>query len=103
MIEPMLPADHPHAPKFWMNETGGKLVPAMERYLKGDPAETDDIHLIRAYLRQWIDSPVWAAGIDGETRDTLSELRRKVREIRIRTDIDEWLENALEQLAIDPL
>jgi hypothetical protein len=98
----LIPPDHPDAPKYWMYETGGKLVPAMERYLKDEPAEPDDVNLIRAYLRQWIDSPVWAAGIESETRDRLSELRRNVREIRNRHDINIWLEFAA-NLAIDPL
>lgn len=97
----LLPPDHPQAPKYWMNETGGKLVPAIERYLKGTPADADDVNLIRAYLRQWIDSPVWNDG-DDQARDDLSELRRKVREIRTRLDIDQWLE-AANDLAIDPL
>jgi hypothetical protein len=104
----LIPPDHPDAPKYWMYETGGKLVPAMERYLKGEPAEPDDVNLIRAYLRQWIDSPVWDDGVDlGIPADpiegvTLDDLRRKVREIRTRLDIDVWLADALD-LAIDPL
>jgi len=85
-----------------MNETGGKLVPAMERYLKGEPAEPDDVNLIRAYLRQWIDSPVWDAGAEGEARTRLDHLRRTVRQIECSPAIDMWLESALD-LAIDPL
>lgn len=81
-----------------MYETGGKLVPAIERYLEGKPEEPDDVNLIRAYLRQWIDSPVWDAG----DLDALHDLRRKVRVINSRLEIDWWLEAALE-LAIDPL
>ena len=98
----LLPPDHPQAPKYWMNETGGKLVPAMERYLKGKPADPDDVSLIRAYLRQWIDSPVWDEGAEGESRTTLDELRRTVRQIGSRIAIDQWLEDASD-LAIDPL
>jgi hypothetical protein len=98
----LLPPDHPQAPKYWMHETGGQLGPAMERYLKGEPEKPDDVNLIRAYLRQWIDSPVWSDGVDGETRTELDELRTKAREIRSRLEIDMWLENA-SQLAIDPL
>jgi hypothetical protein len=91
-----------------MNETGGKLVPAMERYLKGESAEPDDVNLIRAYLRQWIDSPVWDDGVDlGIPADpiegvTLDDLRRNVRQIASRAAVDMWLQDAM-NLAIDPL
>ena len=98
----LLPPDHPQAPKYWMHETGGKLGPAMERYIRREPEKPDDVNLIRAYLRQWIDSPVWDGGIDGETRTELDYLRRTVRELRNRGDIRVWLEDALD-LAIDPL
>jgi hypothetical protein len=83
-----------------MNEVGGKLVPAVERYLKGEPAEPDDVNLIRAYLRQWIDSPVWDGR--GSSRNTLDDLRRTVRNIRTRVQVDWWLEDAMD-LDIDPL
>ena len=98
----LLPPDHPQAPKYWMHETGGQLGPAMERYLRCEPEKPDDVNLIRAYLRQWIDSPVWSDGVDSETRTSLDELRAKVRALRTRADIDEWVADALD-LAIDPL
>jgi hypothetical protein len=98
----LLPPDHPQAPKYWMHEVGGKLGPAVERYLGGDPLEPDDVNLIRAYLRQWIDSPVWEDGVEGETRNALDDLRSKVREIRNSPAVDQWLEYALD-LGIDPL
>jgi hypothetical protein len=98
----LLPPDHPQAPKYWMHETGGQLGPAMERYLKGEPEKPDDVNLIRAYLRQWIDSPVWAGGVDDEGRVMLDELRADVDQIVSRLTLDMWLENA-SQLAIDPL
>ena len=102
MERTLLPPDHPQAPKYWMHEIGGKLAPAMHRYLKGEPAERDDVNLIRAYLRQWIDSPVWDGGIESETQTALDELRRKVRELRSSLEIDMWLSDAMD-LNIDPL
>jgi hypothetical protein len=98
----LLPPDHPQAPKYWRFETGGKLVPAIERYISRSRAEPDDVNLIRAYLRQWIDSPVWDGGVDSETRVALDNLRRKTRELRTRNDVDDWMADALD-LAIDPL
>lgn len=96
------PSD-PRAPKYWMHEApGGPIVPAIQRYLNGEDAQPDDVGLIRAYLRQWIDSPVWADGIDSDTRTSLDELRKKAREIQSRLDVDWWLGLALD-LGIDPL
>lgn len=94
----LLPPDHPQAPKYWSNEIGGKLVPAILRYLDGRPTQPDDVMLIRAYLRQWIDSPVWDTG----EPDDLAKLRKDVRELRDRSDITAWLKQALE-FGIDPL
>ena len=98
----LLPPDHPQAPKYWIDEVSGKLVPAMKRYLEGTRAFPDDVNLIRAYLRQWIDSPVWDSGVDSETRNALDELRRKARELRTISDITAWVEQASD-LGIDPL
>ena len=95
----LLPPDHPHAPKYWMYETGGKLVPAMQRFIEGRPAEPDDINLIRAYLAQWINSPLWDGGPYAETLD---DLRIKVHELHNRHQVDIWLDLALD-LGIDPL
>jgi len=98
----LLPPDHPQAPKYWMHEAGGKLVPAMKRYLDAYDPEPGDILLIRAYLKQWIDSPVWDGDIGDETRADLAGLRAEVRELRSSGDITMWLDQAL-GLGIDPL
>lgn len=102
MTERRFPPDHPQAPKYWMHEVGGKLVPAMKRYLSEETPSLRDVDLIRAYLRQWIDSPVWDHGNEAEMQRDLDELRRKVRELRTVSDIALWVEDALE-LGIDPL
>jgi hypothetical protein len=101
----MLPAhDDPRAPKFWMNETGGLLGPAIERYLWNKPERANDASLIQAYLRQWIDSPVWdlAPDTNDKSQRALAELRRCVRAIRTRSDIARWL-SAATLWGIDPL
>lgn len=92
------PAD-PRAPKYWIYEQGGKLRPAMQRYLEGHLAQPGDTALIRAYLQQWIDSPVWD---NPDTVAELAELRRDVRGIATRMHLDLWLEAAF-NLGIDPL
>ena len=80
----------------------GNSSPAVHRYLEDQPAHPDDLSLLRAYLRQWIDSPVWDAGACANDQTDLANLRRDVRELRSRGDIARWLEQAFD-LGIDPL
>ena len=100
----MLPLNHRLAPRFWRNETGGKLQPAIERYLRNEPEKPDDIAWIRAYLRQWIDSPVWDQNptMTRESRLELALLRTRAAILRTRAEIGEWLRLALDA-GIDPL
>jgi|KBSSwiS6_1023812.scaffolds.fasta_scaffold226180_1 hypothetical protein len=98
----LLPPGHPQAPKYWMYEVGGKLVPAIKRYLEGTRPFPDDVNLIRAYLIQWIASPVWNGGVDDETRSDLTRLRSEVRTLRSTGEITKWLADALD-IGIDPL
>lgn len=81
------------APGFWMNETSGALQPAVIAYLKGDWLSQPQVVAIRAYLRQWM-----AADWKGEL---VAELRADIDEIHTKSDIDDWVEKAME-IAIDP-
>ena len=58
------------------------------------------IERMRDYLRQWIDSSVWARG--GVAGEYLEVLRVAVRVIQSGPDIAEWLE-AAEAAGFDPL
>ncbi len=81
-------------PGFWMNETSGRLAPAVRAYLEGRQLSRAGVMVIRAYLRQWI------AG-DFQGGEPLEALRRGVDAIHSTGDIDDWLAAALE-LGIDP-
>jgi hypothetical protein len=87
-----------------MYETGGHLAPAIKRYLDGRPLQLGDIPLIRAYLCQWIQSPVWDKNPNQtpEGAILLAQLREQVLRIVDRSDIHKWVELAVEQ-GIDPL
>ncbi len=87
-------------PGYWMTETGGQLRPAVEAYLRGEPLSPDQIGLLRAYLRQWIDAPSWIA--PPEHPQAIVELRARVAGLTTRAAIAAWLEDALE-IGIDPL
>jgi hypothetical protein len=101
----MLPApDSPLAPKYWLHETDGKLASAIKRYLNGEGLSVDDILLIRAYLRQWIDSPVWDQNphMNDNGRRVLAEMRFLVKGLKNRADLDRWIGVAVDQ-GMDPL
>jgi len=100
----LLPPDHPQAPKYWMLETGGKLVPAMKRYLSDEKSEPGDVDLIRAYLVQWIYSSVWddAPMMDDAGRAELKELRLGAHKLTNRRQIEHWIEVATDW-GMDPL
>jgi hypothetical protein len=95
----ILSLDDPRAPKYWMHETSGVLRPAIEGYLNRRPLTLFEVATIRAYLRQWIFSPVWD-GLGGD--EELARLRRQIDGIRNRADIDRWIRDALEE-GHDPL
>jgi len=101
----ILPPDDPRAPKYWMHETTGILKPVVNAYLKGERIDRIQIAIMRKYLEQWFDSPVWAPGWGAESAAAmfkLEALRRQVHAIQSREDIEAVLRDALD-LGIDPL
>lgn len=91
-----LSPDDPRAPKYWMWETSGVLHAVVKAYLEGDEMTVEQVGWMRAYVRQWVSSPVWSGTPE------LEKLQSDVDEIRTRPDIDAWLSRAL-QIGIDPL
>ena len=84
-------------PRFWMNETSGVLAPVIQNYLvRRRPMTTEDIAVMRAYLRQWVMAESWHGGED------LEALRASVDKIATHADINTWLEQAID-IGIDPL
>ena len=92
----MLDPSDPRAPKYWRYETGGELAPAIEAYLVGKPLTIRQIALIRAYLYQWIKSPVWGPSAE------LEALRLQVSTIKTGDDVRRAIHAGLE-IGIDPL
>jgi hypothetical protein len=82
-------------PGYWMNETGPALQPAVKAYLKHEPLDDGQIAAIRAYLRQWIDAPVWHG-------PAINDLRAGIDGLTSRQAIRQWLDEAAEA-EIDPL
>jgi hypothetical protein len=88
MTPKLLSPDDPRAPKFWMYEESGVLAPVVQKYLEGAELTRHDVQIMKTYLRQWIDSPVW----QGEPID---RLRRSARMIYEKADIHRWIRDAL--------
>jgi len=82
-------------PGFWMDETSGRLAPVIEDYLHGKDLNPDQIALMRAYLRQWIEAP-------GFIGPEIADLRRRVNGLISQDAIDMWIYDAVEAGA-DPL
>ena len=94
------------APGYWMHETSGVLRPAVEAYLAGGTMTPEQIAAMRAYLRQWIMSPVWDQ-YPYATEDDLAAvaaLRRLVECLTSRVMIEAWVTLAgAESIGMDPL
>lgn len=76
-------------PHYWTDETSGALRPAVEAYLRGGAMTPDQIAAMRAYLRQWIDAPVWKGR-------TVPFLRQWIDTLTSREAIALWLAVAKE-------
>ena len=91
------------APKYWQDETG-RLPGAMTRYLRHEPLLEGDVDLIRAYLRQWVESPVWEHNpwMNTEGAIALATLRATVLGASTKVHIDRCVLMTLE-MGMDPL
>ena len=83
-------------PHYWMYEVSGRMKPVVLGYLEGKDLEPSQWSLLRAYLEQWVDAPVWMPS------DSLERLRLDVRGLATRTQFDAWIELAME-IGMDPL
>jgi len=99
------PPGHPTAPNYWMWETSGHLADAVEQYLDDANACTlRQLALLRAYFKQWVDSPVWDMNPshDEESRAELARLRLQCDGITNVADMRAWIAAAI-RIDIDPL
>jgi hypothetical protein len=97
------PATAPQPPKYWTFEPP-ELGVAVHAYMAGKDLTVGDVALMRAYLKQWVDSLVWE-GYPSETdggRQWLAELRERVRAITSPDDIAQCL-SIMTARRMDPL
>jgi hypothetical protein len=76
----------------------------MERYIRGESLQLRDVSLIRAYLRQWVESPVWEQNPEGtiDSAIRLAVLRALVLGSRTKDQIDQCVQTAI-GMGMDPL
>jgi hypothetical protein len=92
----LLPPDHPDAPRYWMHEQSGVLAPVVRQYLEGkEPLSPRQIGIMRAYLKQWAASPVWAG-------PGLNKLRRQIAKISTPAELNDVI-RTMTDLSMDPL
>lgn len=85
-------------PGYWPNETSGVLVPVITRYLNGEPLDAAQVRIMKSYLAQWVNAPVWrSAGGNG-----LEELRAQVKRIETEAQLHAAIE-AITDFGMDPL
>jgi hypothetical protein len=75
-----------------------ELSVAVHAYMAGEDLTVRDVALMRAYLKQWVDSPVWG----DEGLQWLAELRQRVRAIASPDDITQAL-SIMTAYRMDPL
>jgi hypothetical protein len=96
-----LPADHPDAPGYWPNETSGVLQPAVLAYLAGKQLSPGQLGTMKAYLRQWCNSPVWDLNPHGGLEE-LRSLRIRVAAISNFEELNQAVQ-VMTDLGMDPL
>ena len=93
----MFPIDHPDAPKYWMAESSGVLKPVVHKLvLHGEDLDANEIHLMQAYLWQWVSSPLWPPS------GMLELLRLRVMMIATTEDVRDAIRAAV-NMEMDPL
>lgn len=85
-------------PGYWPNETSGVLVPVVTRYLNGEPLNAAQLRIMKSYIAQWVDAPVWRSA--GGTE--LEELRAQVKRIETEAQLHAAIDAAID-LGMDPL
>jgi hypothetical protein len=88
-----------------MDESTGRLAVAVRSYLDNPEGMTlREVAFMRAYLRQWIESPAWDLNPshDAASRAALEALRINVGRIVSAQGIRDWMRDA-RMAGIDPL
>ena len=84
------PFDVEQPPRFWMEETTGALHDAVDTYMSGEQLSSEQLDLIKIYLRQYIERAVLA----GDANRKL--LLQKVDKLRTTADVEAFADELSE-------
>ena len=87
------PVDAP--PHYWMTEQTGRLADAVEAYMNGDALAKDQLALIKAYLRQYLERAVMTGDAK---RERLLEQAAALRDSR---EIERFADD-LAEIGVEP-
>lgn len=89
-------------PLRWQDEQSGVLPNAIKAFFKNE-ANEEQISLVKAWLKYYIDAPCWIKNAtEDETRTAMATLRETVEALKEANEILDWIYKCLE-LGIDPL
>ncbi|MCS6883412.1 MAG: hypothetical protein RMK84_00805 [Oscillochloridaceae bacterium] len=89
------PFNVPRPPRFWMNETTGRLADAVETYLRNDELTAEQMEILKIYLRQYIERAVIADTADRR------KLLEQVETLRRVGDVERFAD-ALSEAGLEP-
>ncbi len=77
-------------PRFWMEETTGALHDAVDTYMSGEQLSSEQLDLIKIYLRQYIERAVLAGDANRK------QLLQKVDRLRTTADVEAFADELSE-------
>ncbi len=89
------PFDVPLPPRFWMNETTGRLADAVETYLRNDELTPEQMEILKIYLRQYIERAVISDTADRRRLLEQVEMLKRVGDV-------ERFADALSEAGLEP-
>lgn len=82
-------------PRFWMEETTGRLAAAVERYMQGEPLTADQLEVIKLYLTQYLERAVIEGSADRK------RLLSRIDRLRTTRDIEHFADE-LSEVGVEP-
>ncbi len=82
-------------PRFWMEETTGRLAVAVERYMQGEPLTADQLEVIKLYLTQYLERAVIEGSADRK------RLLSRIDRLRTTRDIERFADE-LSEVGVEP-
>lgn len=82
-------------PRFWMEETTGRLAAAIEQYMQGEPLSADQLEVMKLYLKQYLERAVIEGSADRK------RLLSRIDRLRTTRDIERFADE-LSEVGVEP-